>query len=332
MNDERLEKFISFTPKTLKYYGRSGEPYDDPKSFVVRKANFFPNLGQKLTVLLHQWDMRALYHTLECYEFLYVYKGEFLIYLEDRATQLHEGDLCIIPPGVLQKNTENTEVQHEVPPVMLKFFVPPDDIHHALNYVFFVDSPVKDYLSDTMTKNSYPCIFVMRNQTEYGKDIAGLTVTEILRSLDTKRQNSCAACSLLSALIFSYIDSENVVYEPSKMYYENSDTVSVMVEYICANLNSITLDELCEKFHYTPSYICRMIKDRTGMTFKELLNYKRLAFAAQELIRTDDPIKQVASVSGYQSIEYFFRIFKKRYGVTPNEYRNIVRNEEKYQG
>ena len=76
MNDTRLKKFLNFEPKYLRYYGRSNEPYYDPRNFVVRKANFFPNLGQHLTVLLHLWDMRALYHYIECYSFAYVYSGE----------------------------------------------------------------------------------------------------------------------------------------------------------------------------------------------------------------------------------------------------------------
>ena len=328
MNDTRLKKFFNFEPKYLRYYKRSNEPYYDPRNFVVRKANFFPNLGQHLTVLLHLWDMRALYHYIECYSFAYVYSGEFIMHVDDTETVIKEGEMCIVPPGVLQKNTENYRKKFDSPPIMVKFLVPPEDIHNALNSVFFVSSPVNEYLTDTMSKSNYNHFFIMRNQTEYGKNIAELAIMEILRSLDTKTQNSNAASSLLSSLIFSYVDSENFEYEFSKTKYENADTTSVIIEYIRKDLKNITLNELCEKFHYTPSYICRMIKSRTGMTFKELLNSERLVLASRELLRTDAPVKEIAQSSGYPSIEYFYRCFKKKYGVTPSEYRTIIGTDD----
>lgn len=323
MNDERLKNFLTFTPERLRYYKRSNEPYYDPKNFVIKKSVFFPNLGQHMTVLLHLWDMRALYHYIECYSFAYVYSGEFIMHVDGRESVISEGDMCIIPPGVLQKTTENYKKDFDQPPIMIKFLVPPEDIHNVLNGVFFVPGPVNEYISHTMSKGNYNHFFVMKNHTEYGKNIAELAIMEILRSLDTQSQNSNAACSLLSALIFSYIDSENFEYEYSKTRFENSDTISIIIEYIRGNINDITLNELCERFHYTPSHICRMIKSRTGMTFKELLNNERLAIAGRELIRTDAPVKDIAALSGYQSIEYFHRCFKKKYGMTPLEYRTI---------
>jgi len=160
MDDTRLKTFFSLSPKYLRYYNRSNEPYYDPRNFVVRKANFFPNLGQHLTVLLHLWDMRALYHYIECYSFAYVYSGEFIMYVDDRETLIKEGEMCIIPPGVLQKNTENFRKKFDSPPIMVKFLVPPEDIHNALNSVFFVGSPVSEYLNDTMSKSNYNHFFI----------------------------------------------------------------------------------------------------------------------------------------------------------------------------
>lgn len=323
MDNDLFNKFIEFTPHKLTYYKRSHEIYVDEKNFVVKKSNFFPNLGQKFAILLHQWDMRALYFYNECYTFAYVYEGEFKIIVSEHETVISEGDLCIIPPGVLQKNVENTDKDFETPPIMLKFLIPPENLHYVLKSVFFVSNPINDYLSSTMSNSNYSHLFVMKNHTPYAKSIVELTITEILRSLDSKRQNSNAACSLFSALLFSYIDSENAEYEYSKTRFENKDTTSAIIEYIRSDVKSITLATLCEKFHYTPSYICRLIKLRSGMTFKELLNNERLAFAAQELTRTEYDVKIIASEAGYPSIEYFYRCFKKKYGVTPTEYRNL---------
>ena len=64
-----------------------------------------------------------------------------------------------------------------------------------------------------------------------------------------------------------------------------------------------------------------MIKENTGSTFKELLQQKRLNQATQLLCETRLSVSDIISAVGYDNTSYFYRIFKERYELTPNQYR-----------
>lgn len=68
--------------------------------------------------------------------------------------------------------------------------------------------------------------------------------------------------------------------------------------------------------------ISRIIKRRTGRTYTDLLQEKRLKLAAFLLSTTNIPVTDVCADVGYNNFSYFYKIFKREYGVTPKEYRN----------
>jgi AraC-like DNA-binding protein len=58
-----------------------------------------------------------------------------------------------------------------------------------------------------------------------------------------------------------------------------------------------------------------------GVTFKELVQRKRLQVAARLLEQTGLSVSDVIVAVGYDNTSYFYRIFRARYGVSPKEYR-----------
>ncbi len=91
-------------------------------------------------------------------------------------------------------------------------------------------------------------------------------------------------------------------------------------EYI-QGLTEFSDDELCERFHYTPSHICKLIRRHTGLSFKENLTNERMDFVCKHLTLTEKSINDIIFESGYSTKEYFYRAFKKHCGMTPGEYR-----------
>ena len=68
--------------------------------------------------------------------------------------------------------------------------------------------------------------------------------------------------------------------------------------------------------------IGKAIKEETGKTFNELRQDLRLSRAADLLRQTDTPLQRIAMDLGYSDVSHFYRNFKSRYGMTPNQYRN----------
>jgi len=69
----------------------------------------------------------------------------------------------------------------------------------------------------------------------------------------------------------------------------------------------------------------RLFKKHTGKTPSEFLLELRMAVAAKKIVETDERISDIAYRVGIQDPNYFTRIFKKNFGVTPYTYRERVK-------
>lgn len=73
-----------------------------------------------------------------------------------------------------------------------------------------------------------------------------------------------------------------------------------------------------------PSYLSSLFHKETGLTLTEYVNQKRVEHGVFLLNTTDMQIQMIAQQCGIPDINYFTRIFKKQYGITPSEYRKSL--------
>ena len=85
--------------------------------------------------------------------------------------------------------------------------------------------------------------------------------------------------------------------------------------------DALTLTYLEKRLGYSGYYISRKFREISGMTFRNYLRYRRLAFALKELRDTERGILDIALDYGFSSHEAFTRAFREAYGVTPSEWR-----------
>lgn len=71
----------------------------------------------------------------------------------------------------------------------------------------------------------------------------------------------------------------------------------------------------------------RSFQKATGMTFLAYVQSARIELSCKLLLRTDDLISRIALRAGYQDMKFFNRLFKKKTGMTPREYRSSQRSE-----
>ena len=91
------------------------------------------------------------------------------------------------------------------------------------------------------------------------------------------------------------------------------------------NYQNVSLDAIASEFGYSKSYICILFKKHYNSTFYTKLNEIKLLHAKKMLLDTNFPIADIANTLGFESVEYFHRLFKKNCGITPNNYRNSNR-------
>ncbi|MFB5763677.1 response regulator transcription factor [Paenibacillus medicaginis] len=83
----------------------------------------------------------------------------------------------------------------------------------------------------------------------------------------------------------------------------------------------LTLEGIASQLQVSPVYLSRVLKKELNTSFVGLVTGARIAKAVRLLDSTSLPVHEVALMSGYDSQHYFSTAFKKRMGVSPNQYR-----------
>ncbi|MFR3146636.1 MAG: helix-turn-helix transcriptional regulator [Eubacterium callanderi] len=91
------------------------------------------------------------------------------------------------------------------------------------------------------------------------------------------------------------------------------------------NDEALTLRFLSQHLGYSEFYTTRKFKEISGMSFRDYLRHRKLAFALKEVRDSEKSLLDIAFDYGFSSHEAFTRAFKKTYGVTPSEYRKNPR-------
>ena len=88
----------------------------------------------------------------------------------------------------------------------------------------------------------------------------------------------------------------------------------------------IRLSDIADALYLCTKQVTRIIRKEYGCSFSELVTHFRLNTACMMLKHTTLSVKDVAANVGYRDHEnYFFTLFRKRYGVTPTQYREKLR-------
>ncbi|MBO6286624.1 MAG: helix-turn-helix transcriptional regulator, partial [Bacilli bacterium] len=83
----------------------------------------------------------------------------------------------------------------------------------------------------------------------------------------------------------------------------------------------ISLDDVSEHVHRSRSYITARFKKEIGKTINEYIIDRKLSKAKSLLKNTDRSLSEIAYFLCFSTQTYFHTLFKKKYGITPNEYR-----------
>lgn len=128
---------------------------------------------------------------------------------------------------------------------------------------------------------------------------------------------------LLYILVTKYRETdvnEKVIQNSRKL-----DRLSQITAYMEENYREdISLESLAEIFGYSATYLSRMFRKYAKTNYKACLDDIRLEHAVKELADTRLPIGEVVFRNGFPNSRAFVKVFKKRYGMLPKEYRRMM--------
>ncbi|MDX1301578.1 AraC family transcriptional regulator [Photobacterium sp.] len=87
---------------------------------------------------------------------------------------------------------------------------------------------------------------------------------------------------------------------------------------------AISRDAIAKRFNITPNHLSRLFRQQGHMRFADYITWVRIERAKFMLKKYAFRLHEVATRCGFQDVNYFYRVFKNKTGLTPSEYRSSV--------
>lgn len=105
------------------------------------------------------------------------------------------------------------------------------------------------------------------------------------------------------------------------MKFSSNRQVNDILLYLGDHLGeSLTLNDIAEKFYISSYHLSHLFKKYMGMTCIECVHWMRIEKAKDLLINTNKSIKEISEQTGYSNLNNFYMHFKKLTGMTPKSY------------
>lgn len=127
-------------------------------------------------------------------------------------------------------------------------------------------------------------------------------------------------CKIIADIIDDHICMLLREYASDKSEFD--PLITNILNYIEESLYyGVSVRQLAATFNYNEKYIGKLFKKRTGKTVKEYVCQKRLEKSCQLLKTTALSVTEISQTVGFNNVTYFNRLFKKKYALSPTEYR-----------
>jgi len=288
------------------------ELYTSEDEFVIDSGKLLAQ-GKLIDIRPHTRFAYFPTHRHNYIEMVCMLKGHLTTHFVNGETlTLHEGDILLL----------NRHARHDIEPCGK------DDI--AINFIilpeFFSRTQVFYDRNDILRDFIVASLSERKNYNDYllyhAKGI--LPVENLLENLIWtltyhKNDMNTIAMSTMDLLLMNLCTlSSDTLTDMSRG--SNSTTIQAL-EYIDTHFDNGTLDELAQLTGYSTAYLSRLLKQNTGLNFKQLLQQRRLQEAAYLLENTTLTTEKIIKKIGYENSAYFYRIFEAKYGLSPKEYR-----------
>jgi two-component system response regulator YesN len=144
----------------------------------------------------------------------------------------------------------------------------------------------------------------------FGRDIDMLLKADASWSAVPLREWALVSFNLLKA--YSNNRSDNL----------RSELMDRVYRFVAERLSEVTLQSVADYVHLHPVYVSNLFKQESGENFSTFVLRLRMDKAVQLLKNKDLKVSQIALEVGYQKPQYFIKLFKNHFGMTPQDFKN----------
>lgn len=268
--------------------------------------------GKLITIRPHTRFIHFPEHTHDYVEVIYMCSGETTHIVNGREIRLEQGDLLFLNQSATHEVCRAGEMD-----IAVNFIVLPEFFSAPLAMIGEEETPLRKFLVDCLCGQNSGAGYLHFDVSEV-KPIQNLLenlLWILIRETPTKRKMSQMTMALLFMQLLGHTETLNTDDQSDLVVWQ-------VLRYVESNYADGSFGELSEQLHYDSSWLSREIKRKTGKTYTQLVQDKRLAQAAFLLRNTDRNVSEIALAVGYENISYFHRIFSDAYGKSPKHYRD----------
>lgn len=282
--------------------------------FSARQYMLSPNFE------LYYYNDTALTHVAShihnFYEFCFFLEGNVTMQIDEKTYSLTHGDLILIPPG---------HPHHSI-------------IHNCdlpyRRFVFWISQDFLEQLIGTSADYGYIIQYARTKKLyifHHDRISFNLIQSKLILLLEEMQGNRFCREAQTSLYVNDLILHLNrIVYEqlhPPRQT-ENASLYQSVCNYIETHIDeNLSLDRLSQEFFASKYHIAHIFKDSLGISIHQYITKKRLSLC-QQAIQSDMSITEAYQTFGFGDYSSFFRAFKKEYGISPREFKDMHYIEE----
>ncbi|MFF2482769.1 helix-turn-helix domain-containing protein [Paenibacillus sp. NPDC058071] len=255
------------------------------------------------------------FHKHAEYEFHFIPRGRGKVVLVDETFDLKPGQFYLTGPGVMHYQ----EADH--PDAMDELCLHIDISEREPSDAPFDDWEYTEAVNCVNKLSSLPLIPASDAYDAMGCFLAAYEacIANYPGSYTTIKQN---VIQILLRSVRAYDPDTRTEQLPTKDM--KSSRYQLALEFMRANYaETLSLEGVAEKLRISPRQLQRLFKElHSGHTFTRILEDIRLEAVCGELKIGSASIEQIASRTGFTSGNYLHAVFRKRFAMTPSDYRN----------
>ena len=249
-------------------------------------------------------------HSHDYVELVYVCSGTSRHVVNGTPIELKQGELLFLGQSASHSVLPMTEGD-----IAVNFIVLPDFFTTILGALGTEVTPLRSFLVDCLCgRDTGPGYLYFRVSEE--KIVLNLVENLLLILLEGGGAVQKMS-QLTMTLLFMQLSERTQMLQSQ----DGDEMVLQVLRIVETEYAGCNLAQIAQQLNYDLCWLSRQIKRKTGKTFTQLVQQKRLTQAAYLLRNTQRNVADISLAVGYENISYFHRLFERVYGISPKAYR-----------